>query len=219
MAEYEKCIVLEAVYNDSEPQVDYFHRDAHLKEWFVTRLEGKRVTEAKLRRALKLLPKWLQEYSWEWEKGEKYSMSDHYYGQLRMDRNTGIYVKKTYGGKAHVRFLLRVTSLSKKDLENPEPLPQSLEEIRRFVEERERRQELKAIEMREKIAEAQAKVIKEAVAIIDGRGFHILTEKEKNEEIVKIQQELLKKKKEDVEHIIKRRLYQEDDPSKITFYI
>ena len=196
--EYEKCIVLEAVYNDSEPQTDYFHRDARLKEWFIAKLEGKKVTEAKLRKALKTLPKWLQEYDWRWEKGEKYSMSDHYYGQLRMDRNTGVYVKKTYGGKAHVRFLLKVSYISKDEMENPEQPPQSLEEVRRFIEERERKQELKALEMREKAEEAQAEVFKEAVAIIDGNGFHVLTEEDKKEMIQK---------------------WKRKDRSKITFYI
>lgn len=203
MVEYEKVIVLEAVYNNSDIQTDYFDRDARLKEWYVCDLEGKAVTEAKLRRALRQLPEWLQNLRWDFEKGEKYSMSDHYYGQLRMDENTGIPVKRLYGGESNVRFLLRVTYLSTFEMNQrkDEPLPQSLEELRRYVENRQREREIKEIQMREKIAEAHAKVIESSHAVIDGRGFHVLTPQEKTEEIVKLQQDLLKKKKEDQERI------------------
>jgi len=203
-----KVIVLEAVYNNSESMVDYFDRYAGLKEWFVCELEGKMVTEAKLRRALRQLPEWLQNLKWDFEKGEKYSMSEHYYGQL-VSSSTDIPVKKIYGGESNLFFLLRVTYVRTFEMNNSkeEGLPQSLEEVRSFVVEKQRRRELKEIETREKMAEINAKITQESHAVIDERGFHVLTERDKKEAIVKLQQDLIKKQKEDKKKVIRRKYY------------
>jgi len=188
-----RIVVLEAVFDDSDIMTDYFHRDRPLKEWFVCELEGKVVTEAKLRKALTKLPAWLQAYKWTYQKPEKYSMSDHYYGQLRMDEGTGLTVSKplTYSSETRgVGFILSTTSCVdtwKVNHDQNEPLPQSIEEIRRFIEEKQRKEEerLNDPERKLRIAKAHADTIANATAVIDGRGFHVYTEQEKKEEIAK----------------------------------
>jgi len=76
-------IEIDAVFDDTDIIIDYFAPDRPIERWFVCMLEGKVVTEGKLRSAVKLLPQWLQMYGWTYRPGEKYSMSDHPYGQLR----------------------------------------------------------------------------------------------------------------------------------------
>lgn len=190
-----RIVILEAVFDDSDIQVDYFSRDRPLKEWFVCELEGKVVTEAKLRKALEKLPAWLQAFKWGYEKPEKYSMSDHYYGQLRMDEGTGLSVTKplTYSSETRgVGFILSThySLESWKANYEIEPLPQSIEEIRRFIEEKQRKEEerLNDPERKLRIAKAHADTIAQSTAVIDGRGFHVLTEQDKKEEIAKVVQ-------------------------------
>jgi len=194
-----RIIVLEAVFDDSDIQTDYWAPDRTIERWFVATVE-KPITEGKLRRVLTILPKWLQAYTWKYRKGEKYSMSDHPYGQLRAQESTGLAVKKlaSYGGDRPVGLLIDISWLDHFEMNDEvKPLPESLDDIKKLIEDKERNEEERRKRMREKMNEAQAKTIAQSTAVIDGRGFHILTEQEKKEEIVKLQQKELERQKEE----------------------
>lgn len=126
--------VLEAVYDNSDIMTDYFHRDAPIGEWFVHPLAGKVVNEAKLRRVLGALPEWLQRYSWTYQKGEKYSMSDHPYGQLRVA--TDLRFPCSAGGTSPVLLILGVTWQDnfKMNYSLTDPIPESFEAMKAFVD-------------------------------------------------------------------------------------
>ncbi len=106
-------VVLEAVYDNSDIMTDYFARDTPYTSWYVCEYQGKAVTEAKMRAALRRLPEWLRRYDWKWQTGENYSMSDHPRGQLRADGQTGILV---YAGSSNsgreLSFLLSTANES-----------------------------------------------------------------------------------------------------------
>jgi hypothetical protein len=129
----EKIITLEAVYDNSDLMTDYFDHDSGLFEWFVTDMTGAKITEAKLRSALSKLPEWLRTFNWILQKGERYSMSDHPYHQLRADTNTGLTFLKNpqIEERKAVRFIL---SVSHKDIflmnhKLETSIPQTLDEI------------------------------------------------------------------------------------------
>jgi len=58
-------------------------------------------------------------------------------------------------------------------------IPQSLEEFKQFIEDWIRRREEKRRQTKEKMAQAMIKTIESSHAIIDGRGFRVLTPEEK----------------------------------------
>jgi len=178
-----KIIVLRAVFDDSDIQTDYFHRDRSLEKWYVSDLEGSKVTEGKLRRALKNLPAWLRNFNWRFMKGEKYSMSDHYYGQLRVDQGVGLTVKNGWGHRTGLRFILTVTSLSAFEMNHnrAKSLPQSLEEVQELIEQKERESEERIRKVKENMKKVMPKIIQNTYAVIDKKGFHVLTRKEKQE--------------------------------------
>ena len=197
MTEYTKVIVLEAVFDDSDIQTDYFARDRPLEKWFVTTLEGKIVNEQKLRRAVLLLPSWLQALTWSFQKGEKYSMSDHYYGQLRAGQNFGLDIEHLASypcGKRGIEFLLSVEHLSTFTMNDKVeiPLPASPDEIKKLIDEKEAKELAwrNDPERKLRIAKGEADTIANSTAVIDGRGFHVLTEQEKKEEIAKVMQKV-----------------------------
>jgi len=141
-------ITLEAVYDNSDIMTDYFDSDHGIEEWYVCDLQGKVVTEGKLRRAVRLLPEWLQNFNWAFRKGEKYSMSDHPYGQLRVDSGTELRFPCSGGMRERsspVRFILTACTRSIFEMNDrvDVPIPPTFEAMRAFVEERIRIREAK----------------------------------------------------------------------------
>jgi len=134
-------ITLEAVYDNSDIMTDYFDRDHGIEEWYVCDLQGKVVTEAKLRRAVFRLPMWLRNFNWTYQRGEKYSMSDHPYGQLRVDSGTDLRFPCSGGfggGTSPVGFIL--TSCTRRIFEMNDrvdnPIPQTFEAMKALIESR-----------------------------------------------------------------------------------
>lgn len=125
-----RIVVLEAVFSNSDIRTDYFDSDHRLERWPVCPVEGKAVTEAKLRRALSKLPAWLRRLSWTYRKGEKYSMSDHYYGQLRVEA-IGVKTRNDWGYEAGVGLILETSTVGIYTMNDrlDKPLPQSIDEI------------------------------------------------------------------------------------------
>jgi len=136
-------ITLEAVYDNSDLRSDYFDRDHGIEEWYVCDLPGKVVTESKLRRAVRLLPEWLQTFNWAFQKGEKYSMSDHPYGQLRADYECGLRFPTTDGGSSFVRFIITACTRSIFEMNDrvDVPIPPTFEAMKAFVESKIRERE------------------------------------------------------------------------------
>jgi len=179
-------IVLEAVFDDSDIMTDYFHRDRGFQEWYICDLEGKMVTEAKLRKAWKQLPAWLKAFKWSFRKGEKYSMSDHYYGQLRADEGTGLEIKGefTYShDDKPVRFILTATHLEtfKMNHSVEDPTPQTIQEMRQIIEGKQRKWREQREQTREHMKKAYPRIIQDSYAIINGEGFRVLTQENKDE--------------------------------------
>jgi len=142
-------IVLEVVYDGSDIMTDYWNPDAPIERWYVCEVQGKAVTEAKMRRALMKLPEWLQKLNWKYRKGEKYSMSDHPYGQLRVDEGTGMRFPcggTMREGSSPVSYILDTTweDIFKMNDKLENPIPPTPEAMKAFVEEvireRERKQ-------------------------------------------------------------------------------
>ena len=173
---YKLVYVLRATFDDSDIMTDYFNRDRSLDEWFVAQFEGTRVTESKLRRALQQLPSWLREYDWTFQKGEKYSMSDVYYGQLRVDKGVGLTVKNSWNRESSLGFILTVTSLRVFEMNRKIdiPIPQSIDEIKELIERKQRESEECRAEAKKRMEESRAKIEAQAHAVIDEKGFRIL---------------------------------------------
>ncbi|MGP8056940.1 MAG: hypothetical protein ACLP9K_04990 [Nitrososphaerales archaeon] len=131
-----QIVVLEAVYDNSDIMTDYFAKDTPYTSWYVSEYPGKAVTEAKMRATLQRFPGWLQQYEWQWQRGENYSMSDHPRGQLRADGQTGILV---YAGSSNsgreIGFLLSTTSESIFLMNNRKeaPIPATLDEFKALI--------------------------------------------------------------------------------------
>jgi hypothetical protein len=142
--------VLEAVYDNSDMMTDYFSPDAPIGEWFVHPLQGKVVNEAKLRRVLGALPEWLQSYNWTYRKGEKYSMSNHPYGELRVD-STDLRFPCSAGGTSSVSFILGVTWQDNFKMNHSltDPIPESFEAMKAFIDSKIREREERAQKFKE----------------------------------------------------------------------
>ena len=183
-------IVLKAVFDDSDMMTDYFNSDRPFGEWYVCDLEGKRVTQGKLRKALKRLPEWLKAFKWTFRKGEKYSMSDHYYGQLRADEGTGLEIKGEFTYSHYdkpVRFILTATYLETFQMNDSveNPIPETFEEMKRLIEEKQRKWREQRQRAKEHLKKVMPKIIQDSHAIIDGKGFRVLTQEEKDQMIAK----------------------------------
>lgn len=201
-------VVLKAVFDDSDIMVDYFNSDRSMFSWFVCDLEG-RVTEGKLRKALKLLPNWLQAFEWTYRKGEVYSMSDHPYGQLRVDKGLRLTVKgeHTYShSDRSLRFILTATFKSCFNMNNSitEPIPETKQRLSQMLEAKEQEWSLRRREQKQRIREAQVKTIESSHAVIDGKGFHILTAEEKKQQIEDYQKKCILEDKQERERIKNR---------------
>jgi len=181
VVEYQRVIVLRAVYDDSDSMTDYYHPDHSLEEWYVCDLQGKRVTEPKLRKALVKLPGWLQAFKWYYRRGEDYSMSDHPYGQLRADEETGFAYENSWGETRLVRFILTATSLKIYEMNNSldKTMPESREEFQKLLDSKTIERQERMVEQVKALHEVQPKIIEESHAVIDGRGFRVLTIEEK----------------------------------------
>lgn len=140
-------VALEAVYDASDGMTDYFAPDTPWLRYFVGDYPRKVVNEATLRQFVSKLPLWLQRFNWTYQKGEKYSMSDHPYGQLRVDGQSGLVVPSTSGMNAGrmkpLSFLLTTTTESgylmndKKEQTVPPTLAQFIADKDRKMLERE----------------------------------------------------------------------------------
>ena len=168
-----EIIVLKAVYDNSDFYTDYYCPSQCLNEWFICEMEGKRRTEGKLWKALKLLPEWLKRLTWEYYKGEKFVGARFFYPTLSAKEDLGLKVKNDWGYTVRVR--LHITFSSRYWFEANHginaKIPQSLEEFKQFIEDWIRRREEKRRQTKEKVAEAMIKTIESSHAIIDGRGF------------------------------------------------
>jgi len=151
-------ITLEAVYDNSDIRTDYFDSDHGIEEWYVCDIQGP-VTEAKLRRAVRLLSEWLQGFNWAFRKGEKYSMSDHSYGQLRVDSETNLCFPTGEGSTSKVRFILTATFRDIFEMNDrvDNPIPQTLEAMKAFIESKIKERE----ERMQKCKEAQERAKQE----------------------------------------------------------
>jgi len=147
-------IVLEIVYDNSDIRSDYFDSDHPIQRWYVCDVQGKVVCESKLRRAVMKLPDWLRNFNWTYRRGEKYSMSDHPYGQLRVDEGTGLRYPCSHGfdsDTSPVGFILTTTWRDHFEMNDrvDVPIPPTPEAMRAFVEERIRIREAKQREYAE----------------------------------------------------------------------
>ena len=219
LTEYTKVIVLEAVFDDSDLQTDYWAPDRTLERWYVCDLPGKIVTETKLRMAVAQLPTWLQALTWTFVKGEKYSMSHHYYGQLRAGQNFGLEIEHLASypcGKRGIEFVLDITHLDTFTMNDTKdkPLPASPDEIQKLIDDKEAKELAWRNDPERKLraAKAHADTIAQSTAVIDGRGFHVYTEQEKKEEIAKVVQKFaptineVEQKEEFCSHGVPKRL-------------
>lgn len=172
--EYQKVIVLEAVYNNSDSQSDYFDRNATLKEWAIELLPGKVVTEAKLRDAVARLPGGFPQLKWTFEKGEQYSMSDHPYGTLESEPLHALRVKATVGDSC-IRLRVTMSHLSDKSIkEKGEPFNYAALKAAvdaRIQRDQEWEAERKTDAYKERMRAQQIADILRSSAVIDGRGF------------------------------------------------
>ena len=156
LSEKKRIITIEAVYDNSDLITDYFDNNARLREWYVEDFNGKIVTESKLRKSISKLPKWLQDQTWTFQKGEKYSMSDHPYGQLECTTNL-----VTENGISHtvaVRFIVTLGWLDLFQMNNSiDKLPE-LADVEKFLEVRKkvREQRLENERIRHRIEEGIA---------------------------------------------------------------
>lgn len=212
--EYKKIVKLEAVYDNSDIMTDYFARDTPYEQWKICDLDGDRVTEQKLRDALKKCPQWIQALEWTFERGEKYSMSDHPYGQLRHDHSTGVEIRNGYGGGDRpVTLLISISHLwnnaEKSDLDTS--IPATIEELRAYIEGKQDRKEQEAKALKPQSRENALKSIQNSQAsyVIDEKGFHPYTQEDKNREIAKLQEEWAREDRQEAEEI-KRKLAEDD---------
>ena len=137
----ERIVTLEAVYDNSDVMTDYFDGDSGIEEWYVMPID-KPITEQKLRMATRQpgFPQWLRDLPWTFRKGEKYSMSDHPYGQLRFDQGfDGVFIKGTSAGSGHmskVRLIVSSSSLSifKMNSKAETKIPPTFDEFKAFIE-------------------------------------------------------------------------------------
>lgn len=172
--EYQKVIVLEAVYDNSDSQTDYFDGNSRLKEWPLEPLVGKVVTEKKLRDAVARLPGGFPRLRWTFEKGEQYSMSDHPYGSLESEPLHALRVKATVGYSC-IRLRVTMTHLSEQSTkEKGEPFNYAA--LKRAVDarnEKDREGEAyrKTGAYKQQQREQELKLIQGSSAVIDGRGF------------------------------------------------
>jgi len=171
-------VVLEARYDNSDIQTDYFGYRT-LFERYICDLEGKKVTEKKLRKALRLLSAYYQRLSWKYIKPEKYTLSPHYYGSLEAISNLEII--NDWGYNARIYFVITATYFQP----DPLPIPKDEAEIKRLIEQHYKEERERAKRTKEAMKKIYPKIIRDATAIIDAKGFRILTEKEKEELIRK----------------------------------
>lgn len=184
LVENSRMIVLKIAYDDSDLMTDYFSRDRPFEEYMLTPLDGKVITEAKLRQALKFLPEWIRNNDWKFQKGEKYSMSDHPYGQLRVDTGIGATIKSQSSGcEVGMCFIVTATYLSTFEMNHSvdKKIPESLDILKAQIKAKQEAEEKRREEMKPKIVEAEIKTIESSHAVIDGQGFRVLTPQLKKE--------------------------------------
>jgi len=171
-----RVFILRLCYDNSDIMTDYYHPRASFMEWMICDFEGKRVTEAKLRRALNRCPEWIRGYAFKYKKT--------YYGKPYLEsEGIGLTKKRTYGGYERPFFF--VVEETAFDVDEAR-IPESLEELKEVVERREREILERHERNKKKIYEAHIKTIQESQAIIGANGFELLTPEKKQKEIEKI---------------------------------
>lgn len=189
-----KAIVLKIAYDDSDIMTDYFNRDRPFETYYLADLQGKVVTEAKLRACLKLLPEWIRNHEWGYQKGEKYSMSDHYYGQLRVDKGIGATIHSSSHYDVGMCLIITVEYLSTFEMNNRKDHrpPESLEELKARIKAKQEAAEKRRQELKPKILEASIKMIENVSHVMDETGFHAMSPQEKEEKIQRLLTEFTK---------------------------
>lgn len=196
------CITVQVVYDDSDPMTDYYAPDRPLYKWRVLELgERPRITEPLLRRALALLPAWLRAKEWTYRKGEKYSMSNHPYGQLRGETLEGLEWPYGYGGRDYATkglgLLMDVDWLNEDEYR--EPVPADFEAMRVFVAglgEKRRAEEAEAEARRNspegirRRFETEINQWRSLTAVFDEKGFRTITPEERTAKIAALEAEL-----------------------------
>jgi hypothetical protein len=133
---YKRAIILKAVFDDSDFMTDYWYPDRTIFEWIILPIEkSEKITEGKLRKALKLLPKWIKEgFIWTYVRPEKYAWSPNYYGRLRIINDTGLFVpaKYTYSNRDKPIDFIITASVFEEGEETP-PIPISYEEMKELL--------------------------------------------------------------------------------------
>jgi len=187
MSENTRIYILRLCYDDSDSMTDYYSPRAWFFSWFVAKFEGKLVTESKLRRALKSCPAWIQKLKWEYKKTwwkkpfiQSGSMKDDKDDQGIFSRNGKL--TQSHYEKAYFFCLEETIDNSLFKSNNPDarqPIPQTFEELYDFVRNKEQERLNHWAKVKEKQKAIMPKVIRESHAVIDGQGFRVLTDLDK----------------------------------------
>jgi len=163
-------ITLEAVYDNSDIMTDYFDRDHGIEEWYVCDLRGKVVTQNKLIRALCEVPDWLKPLGWAYRKGEKYSMSDHPYGQLRCDNDTGLTFRNSQGEMKKVRFIITASWREGFELNHKlnRTIPPTLEAMKAFIESKVKERDERLQKIKENVESSKEELKAKGKEVIPG---------------------------------------------------
>ena len=195
------CVTLEVVYDDSDSMTDYYAPDRTLWKWRLMDVGPRpRITEPLLRRALERLPGWLRSKSWTYRKGEKYSMSDHPYGQMRGEA-LGLEWSYGYGGRSYQTkaLALLIDTDSRLGEEYDRPVPESFEAMRDFItalsEERKAQEAkteayLRSPEAKTKRIQSEINQWRSLTAVFDERGFRQITPEERADKIAALEKQL-----------------------------
>ena len=186
MTDYQKTVVLRAVYNDSDIMTDYFHPDAWFECWFIADMPGKRVSEKKLRTGAAALPSWIRDLGFEYERDYgRYRLRSGFIPDAAMD----VYG----GGQRGVQFLVEISYSSSLNRANGyyKPIPETHGAFMELVEARALKREADRLEAQSHTAKSrravqQVKSILSATAIFDGNGFEVQTPKTRVRRILEI---------------------------------
>lgn len=175
MTDNQRTLALRAVYNNSDIQSDYYHPDAWFECWYIADMPGKRISERKLRNGAALLPSWIRDLGFEYERD---------YGRYRLrsgfipDATMDVYG----GGQRGVQFLVEDSYSSSLDRANGhyKPIPKTHGAFMELVEARALKREADRLEAQSHTAKSrrtvqQVKSILTATAIFDGNGFEVQT--------------------------------------------
>ena len=184
----QRNLVLRAVYNNSDSMTDYYHPDAWFECWYIADMPGKRVSERKLRNAAAILPSWIRDLGFEYERDYgRYRLRSGFIPDAAMD----IYG----GGQRGIQFLVEDSYDSSLDRANGfyKPIPESHEAFMELVEARALKRKADRMEADSHTAKSrrtvsQIKTIMSATAIFDGNGFEVQTPETRVRRILELEE-------------------------------